>query len=56
MSDRQILIVSGRVLKQCYLHNNMKLTENNNVYIIVIYFVNDCKCILLVSRSLNSYL
>ena len=30
LSGHQILIVSGRVLKQCYLHNNMDA---------------DCKCI-----------
>ena len=30
ISGHQILIVSGRVLKQCYLHNNMDA---------------DCKCI-----------
>ena len=30
ISERQLLIVSGRVLKQCYLHNNMDA---------------DCKCI-----------
>ena len=38
--EHQFLIVSGRVLKQCYLHNNMDIY----VYIIVIY---NCKCILL---------
>ena len=40
ISGHQILIVSGRVLKQCYLHNNMDA---------------DCKCILLYS-PLNSCL
>ena len=59
ISELQIFIVSGRVLKQCYLHNNMKCTENNNVYIIVICVVitvNYCKCILLSYSPLNSYL
>ena len=37
--EHPILIVSGRVLKQCCLHENMELTENNNVYIIVICVV-----------------
>ena len=44
--ERQIVIVSGRVLKQCYLHNNMKMTKNNNVSIIAIFVVitvNYCK-------------
>ena len=55
ISGHQILIVSGRVLKQCYLHNNMDAV---NVYIIVMYdviTVDYCKCILLYS-PLNSYL
>ena len=38
ISEHQIGIVLERVLKQCYLHNNMN-TVNNNVYIIVIYVV-----------------
>ena len=38
ISEHQILIVSGIVLKQCYLHK-MGMIENNNVYIIVIYVV-----------------
>ena len=32
LSERQILIVSRSVLKQCYLYSNMELTENNNYY------------------------
>ena len=47
ISGRQILIVSGRMLKQCYLHTLWMLTVN--VYIIVIHdviTVNYCKCIL----------
>ena len=41
---------SRTVLKQCYLYSHMKLTENSNVYIIVIYVVitvKYCKYILL---------
>ena len=55
--ERQILIVLGRVLKQCYLHNNMELTENNNLYIVVISVVvtvNYCKCILFLYGPLHS--
>ena len=51
------MIVSGRVLKQCYLHNNMD-AEYKYIYTIVIYnviTVDYCKCILLYS-PLNSYL
>ena len=51
------MIVSGRVLKQCYLHNNMD-ADCKYIYIIVIYDVSTvdyCKCILLYS-PLNSYL
>ena len=56
--ERQSLIVSVRVLKQCYLHNNMELTGNNNDIIIihVVITVNYYKCILLLYGPLNSYL
>ena len=39
ISEYQIVIVSGRVLKQSYLYNNMMLTGKKNVYIIVISVV-----------------
>ena len=58
ISEHLILIVSGRVLKQYYLHNNM---DADCIYIYIIVFLNDvitvdyCKCILLYS-PLNSYL
>ena len=45
------------LFKQCYLLNNMELTENNNVYIIVFFVaisVKHCKCILLLYSALNS--
>ena len=56
ISGHQILIVSGRVLKQCYYTTIWMLTVN--VHIIVIYdviTVDYYKCILLYS-PLNSYL
>ena len=58
--EREIVIVSGRVLKQCYLYRNMGLTENNNAYIYnsivisVVITVNYCKCILLLYSRPNS--
>ena len=57
--EHKIFIVSGRVLKQCYLHNNMDVDcKPQCIYDIVIYVVitvNYCKCILLYS-PLNSFL
>ena len=46
--EHQILIVSGRVLKQCYLHNNMD--DDNNIWFVLIIIsveitVNYHKCI-----------
>ena len=52
--ERQFSKVSRKVLKQCYLHRTMELTENRNVYIIVT--VNYCKYILLLCSPFNSYL
>ena len=58
LTEHQILIVSGRVLKQCYLHNTMDADcKQQYIYIIVMYVVitvNYCKCILLY-WTLNKY-
>ena len=57
--EHQLLINSGRVLKQCYLLNNMDADINNSninmVFNVVITF-NYCKCMLLLYSPLNSYL
>ena len=55
ISDYQILIVSGRVLKQCYLHTNMDADFKQQcciVHIIIISVLitgNYWKCMLLFS-------
>ena len=52
--------VSERVLKQCYLHNNMEVTENNNVCIVhiivisVVITITYFKYTLLLYSPLNS--
>ena len=51
MTERQNVIVSERVLKQCYLRNNMDADRKQQcIYVIVIYvviIVNYCKCVLM---------
>ena len=57
--EPQILINSGRVLNNIIYTTIWMLTENNNVYIIVISVVitvNYCKSIVLLYSPLNSYL
>ena len=57
--ERQIFIPSGRMLNNIIYTTIWMLTENNNVYIIVIYVVitvNYCKIMLLLYGPLNSYL
>ena len=38
ITEHQILIISGRVLKQCYLHNNMGADSKQQCIIVLLCF------------------